>query len=410
MSNQSTLNYRALINNSIQRYSGSLSQMHKSAADEEAISGIKDPNCEGTVSIPTGDGSKPALRNMPPNGANTANDADKQHHIMDVTKPNGVGEGEYTTPRNGDARDAAATSPTTPLDKIAHLAGALRKAAEAVETPATPAPAAPETPAAPATDGAEKVANTEPQMPESLNNPDILMKLASLGAYMMGTEQGRQAVHQTVARELGIKEAAAIVRDASELLKQASAQQPVAPQLTKEAFTKIAAAKMAHKAWLDSFETDLEKQAYMAGAADGDAMADAVEAGVDPATIEANAGQVADEEAMALFRQLIEAGIMTPEEAEAIMAAADADQNAQVTPDELLAYLQAAVQSGEMPVEQADAIAQAYIAQNGGAAPAEAGAEEAAAEAPADEEAVKSAAAKSAQNVADLINTLYATK
>ena len=410
MSNQSTLNYRALINNSIQRYSGSLSQMHKSAADEEAISGIKDPNCEGTVSIPTGDGSKPALRNMPPNGANTANDADKQHHIMDVTKPNGVGEGEYTTPRNGDARDAAATSPTTPLDKIAHLAGALRKAAEAVETPATPAPAAPETPAAPATDGAEKVANTEPQMPESLNNPDILMKLASLGAYMMGTEQGRQAVHQTVARELGIKEAAAIVRDASELLKQASAQQPVAPHLTKEAFTKIAAAKMAHKAWLDSFETDLEKQAYMAGAADGDAMADAVEAGVDPATIEANAGQVADEEAMALFRQLIEAGIMTPEEAEAIMAAADADQNAQVTPDELLAYLQAAVQSGKMPVEQADAIAQAYIAQNGGAAPAEAGAEEAAAEAPADEEAIKSAAAKSAQNVADLINTLYATK
>ena len=409
MSNQSTLNYRALINNSIQRYSGSLSQMHKSAADEEAISGIKDPNCEGTVSIPTGDGSKPALRNMPPNGANTANDADKQHHIMDVTKPNGVGEGEYITPRNGDARDAAATSPTTPLDKIAHLAGALRKAAEAVETPAA-APVAPETPTAPAAEGAEKVANTEPQMPESLNNPDILMKLASLGAYMMGTEQGRQAVHQTVARELGIKEAAAIVRDASELLKQASAQQPAAPQLTKEEFTKIAAAKMAHQAWLNSFETDLEKQAYMAGAADGDAMADAVEAGVDPATIEANAGQIADEEAMALFQQLIEAGIMTPEEAEAIMAAADADQNAQVTPDELLAYLQAAVQSGQMPVEQADAIAQAYIAEHGGAAPAEAGAEEAAAEAPADEEAVKSAAAKSAQNVADLINTLYATK
>lgn len=399
MSNQSTLNYRALINNSIQRYSGSLSQMHKSAADEEAISGIKDPNCEGTVSIPTGDGSKPALRNMPPNGANTANDADKQHHIMDVTKPNGVGEGEYITPRNGDARDAAATSPTTPLDKIAHLAGALRKAAE---TPAAPA--------APATDGAEKVANTEPQMPASLDNPDILMKLASLGAYMMGTEQGRQAVHQTVARELGIKEAAAIVRDASELLKQASAQQPVAPQLTQEEFTKIAAAKMAHEAWLNSFETDLEKQAYMAGAADGDAMADAVEAGVDPAAIEAGAGQIADEDAVMLLQQLIEEGIMSPEEAEAILAAADADQDSQITPDELLAYLQTAVQSGEMSTEQADAIAQAYIEQMGGEVPAEAGAPEAAAEAPVAEEAVKTAAAKSAQNVTDLINTLYATK
>ena len=392
MSNKSTLNYRALIDNSLQRYSGSLSQMHKSAADEEAISGIKDPNCEGTVSIPTGDGSKPALRNMPPNGANTENDADKNHHILDVTKPNGVGEGTYTTPRNGDARDAAANSPTAPLDKIAHLAGALRKAAEA-------APVAEEAVVA------EKVANTEPQMPAQLNNPDILMKLASLGAYMMGTEQGRQAVQQTVAREMGIKEAAAIVRDAGELMKQAAAvQQPVAPQLTQEEFTKIAAAKMAHEAWLGSFETELEKQAYMAGAADGDAMADAVEGGVDPAAIEEAAGAISDEDLMGLFQQLIEGGVMSPEEAEAIIAAADADQSQDISPEELLAYLQEAVQSGQMAPEQADAIAQEYIAaMGGGEAPA-------AEEAPVAEDAVKSAAAHSAQNVTDLINVLYNTK
>lgn len=403
MSNKSTLNYRALIDNSLQRYSGSLSQMHKSAADEEAISGIKDPNCEGTVSIPTGDGSKPALRNMPPNGANTENDADKNHHILDVTKPNGVGEGTYTTPRNGDARDAAATSPTAPLDKIAHLAGALRKAAEA-------APAA--APVAEETAAAEKVANTEPQMPEQLNNPDILMKLASLGAYMMGTEQGRQAVQQTVAREMGIKEAAAIVRDAGELLKQAAAvQKPVAPQLTQEELNKVAAAKMAHEAWLGSFETELEKQAYMAGAADGDAMADAVEGGVDPAAIEEAAGAISDEDLMGLFQQLIEGGVMSPEEAEAIIAAADADQSQDISPEELLAYLKEAVESGQMAPEQADAIAQEYIAaMGGGEAPAAEEAAAAAPEAPVAEEAVKSAAAKSAQNVTDLINVLYNTK
>lgn len=407
MSNKSTLNYRVLIDNSLQRYSGSLSQMHKSAADEEAISGIKDPNCEGTVSIPTGDGSKPALRNMPPNGANTENDADKNHHILDVTKPNGVGEGTYITPRNGDARDAAATSPTAPLDKIAHLAGALRKAAEAAPV-ATPE----SVPAAEETAVAEKVANTEPQMPAQLNNPDILMKLASLGAYMMGTEQGRQAVQQTVAREMGIKEAAAIVRDAGELMKQAAAvQQPATPQLTKEEFTKIAAAKMAHEAWLNSFETELEKQAYMAGAADGDAMADAVEGGVDPAAIEEAAGAISDEDLMALFQQLIEGGVMSPEEAEAIIAAADADQSQDISPEELLAYLQKAVQSGQMAPEQADAIAQEYIAaMGGGEAPVAEEAATAAPEAPVAEDAVKSAAATSAQNVTDLINVLYNTK
>ena len=406
MSNKSTLNYRALIDNSLQRYSGSLSQMHKSAADEEAISGIKDPNCEGTVSIPTGDGSKPALRNMPPNGANTENDADKNHHILDVTKPNGVGEGTYTTPRNGDARDAAATSPTAPLDKIAHLAGALRKAAEAAPVaPVAPAPA----PAAEEAVVAEKVANTEPQMPAQLNNPDILMKLASLGAYMMGTEQGRQAVQQTVSREMGIKEAAAIVRDASELMKQAAAvQKPVAPQLTQEELNKVAAAKMAHEAWLNSFETELEKKAYMAGAADGDAMADAVEGGADPAAIEEAAGAISDEDLMGLFQQLIEGGVMSPEEAEAIIAAADADQSQDISPEELLAYLQEAVQSGQMAPEQADAIAQEYIAaMGGGEAPA---AEAAAPEAPVAEDTVKSAAATSAQNVTDLINVLYNTK
>ena len=107
---------------------------------------------------------------------------------------------------------------------------------------------------------------------------------------------------------------------------------------------------------------------------------------------------------MGLFQQLIEGGVMSPEEAEAIIAAADADQSQDISPEELLAYLQEAVQSGQMAPEQADAIAQEYIAaMGGGEAPA-------AEEAPVAEDAVKSAAAHSAQNVTDLINVLYKTK
>lgn len=390
MSDTNVIKYRSMLDSAKSRYTGLL---QKQAADEEAISGIKDPNCEGTVSIPGGDGSKPSLRNMPPNGSNTSGEEDKQHHIMDVTKPNGVGEGKYTVPRNGDARDAAATSPTAPLDKIAQLAGALSQAAAPAEKAATAAPT-----------------SVEPQMPAQLDDPDILSKLASIGAYMMGTEQGRQAVQNTIAREAGIKEAAAIVNAAGAMLKQAAAAE-LEPQLSEDDMKKIAAAKLAHESWLNQFETDLEKQAYMAGAADGDAMADAVEAGVDPTAVEeaADAG-MSDEEVMGLLQEAMAQGLISEEEVNAILEAAaqgDADQSGDIGPEELLAILEQAIASGELDEATANQIAENYIAaMQGGAAAPEA---EAGAEVPAEEE-VKTAAAKSTQQVTDLINTLYATK
>lgn len=399
MSDTNVIKYRSMLDSAKNRYTGLL---QKQAADEEAISGIKDPNCEGTVSIPGGDGSKPSLRNMPPNGSNTSGEEDKQHHIMDVTKPNGVGEGKYTVPRNGDARDAAANSPTAPLDKIAQLAGALSKAATSeVEKSATSEVEKS------VTSEAEKAATAEPQMPEQLNDPDILSKLASIGAYMMGTEQGRQAVQNTIAREAGIKEAAAIVNAAGAMLKQAAAE----PEFTEAEMKKIAAAKLAHEAWLNQFKTDLEKQAYMAGAADGDAMADAVEAGIDPAAIEGAAAEgMTDEEVMGLLQEAMAQGLISEEEVNAILEAAaqgDVNQSGDIGPEELLAILEQAIASGEIDEATANQIAENYIAAVQGAA---AEAPEAAAEELPAEEEVKSAAAKSTQNVADLINTLYATK
>lgn len=376
---------------------GALTSMSKSAADEEALTGIKDPTNEGTVSIPSGDGDKASNRDLPTNGSNEPDGGDKMHHILDVTKPNGVGQGSYITPRNGTAIDEAVNSPTKSLDKIAQLAGAL------VGEPA------------------EKQATADVNMPESLEY-DILTKLASIGAYMLGSERGRQAVEQTIAHEAGIKEAAAIVNAAGDMMKQA-ADHVTAQQQEAEAvlMIKAAAAETAHAAWLDSFQTDLEKQAYMAGAQDGAAMADAEEAGVSPEAIDAASEEgMSDEEIMAMLQEAVAQGLISEEEVEAILAQAaqgDTDQDEMIGPDEFAAILQAALQSGEITEEQASQAAQMYLAQVEGMAGGAEGAvapEAAEAVTPEDaamaEEAVKTAAAHSTQNVANIVNYLYGAK
>lgn len=384
---------------------GALTSMSKSAADEEALTGIKDPTNEGTVSIPSGDGDKASNRDLPTNGSNEPDGGDKMHHIMDVTKPNGVGQGSYVTPRNGTAIDEAVNSPTKSLDKIAQLAGALQSSEQQ----------------APVEEPAEKQATADVNMPESLEY-DILTKLASIGAYMLGSERGRQAVEQTIAHEAGIKEAAAIVNAAGDMMKQAAAHATAQQQEAEAALMiKAAAAETAHKAWINSFQTDLEKQAYMAGAQDGAAMADAEAAGVSPEAIDAASAEgMSDDEIMAMLQEAVAQGLISEEEVEAILAQAaqgDTDQNEMIGPDEFAAILQAALQSGEITEEQASQAAQMYLAQVEGMAGGAEGAvapEAAEAVTPEDaaaaEEAVKTAAAHSTQNVANIVNYLYGAK
>lgn len=380
---------------------GALTSMSKSAADEEALTGIKDPTNEGTVSIPSGDGDKASNRDLPTNGSNEPDGGDKMHHIMDVTKPDGVGQGSYVTPRNGTAIDEAVNSPTKSLDKIAQLAGALQSSEQQ----------------APVEEPAEKQATADVNMPESLEY-DILTKLASIGAYMLGSERGRQAVEQTIAHEAGIKEAAAIVNAAGDMMKQAAAQQKEAEAAL---MIKAAAAEAAHTAWLGSFKTDMEKQAYMAGAQDGAAMADAEAAGVSPEAIDAASAEgMSDDEIMAMLQEAVAQGLISEEEVEAILAQAaqgDSNQDEMIGPDEFAAILQAALQSGEITEEQASQAAQMYLAQVEGMAGGAEGAvapEAAEAVTPEDaalaEEAVKTAAAHSTQNVANIVNYLYGAK
>lgn len=397
--------FRDLFARAQARRQGALTSMSKSAADEEALTGIKDPTNEGTVSIPSGDGDKASNRDLPTNGSNEPDGGDKMHHIMDVTKPNGVGQGSYVTPRNGTAIDEAVNSPTKSLDKIAQLAGALQSSAQQ----------------APVEEPAEKQATADVNMPESLEY-DILTKLASIGAYMLGSERGRQAVEQTIAHEAGIKEAAAIVNAAGDMMKQAAAHVTTQQQEAEAVLMiKAAAAETAHTAWLNSFQTDLEKQAYMAGAQDGAAMADAEAAGVSPEAIDAASAEgMSDEEIMAMLQEAVAQGLISEEEVEAILAQAaqgDTDQNEMIGPDEFAAILQAALQSGEITEDQAAQAAQMYLAQVEGMAGGAAGAvapEAAEAVTPEDaalaEEAVKTAAAHSTQNVANIVNYLYGAK
>lgn len=384
---------------------GALTSMSKSAADEEALTGIKDPTNEGTVSIPSGDGDKASNRDLPTNGSNEPDGGDKMHRIMDVTKPNGVGQGSYVTPRNGTAIDEAVNSPTKSLDKIAQLAGALQSSEQQ----------------APVEEPAEKQATADVNMPESLEY-DILTKLASIGAYMLGSERGRQAVEQTIAHEAGIKEAAAIVNAAGDMMKQAAAHVTAQQQEAEAALMiKAAAAETAHAAWLNSFQTDLEKQAYMAGAQDGAAMADAEAAGVSPEAIDAASAEgMSDDEIMAMLQEAVAQGLISEEEVEAILAQAaqgDSNQDEMIGPDEFAAILQAALQSGEITEDQASQAAQMYLAQVEGMAGGAEGAvapEDAEAVTPEDaamaEEAVKTAAAHSTQNVANIVNYLYGAK
>lgn len=348
----------------------------KMAADQEALTGIKDPNCLGTVSIPDcGDGSNRSAQGLPTNKSNME-EPNKEHNIMNVTKPNGVGQGSYVSPKNGTAADEAVKSPTTPLDK---LAGAIKGMKEAT------ARLNPE------------AAQQTFELPVSLASDSSLMdKLASIGGIMLGSEEGQRAVAAVLEKEAGIAEARAIIAEAQDTMyKAAAAEQFYAnnDMITEQeyAMQKIASAKVAHQAWYNQFNTDLEKYAYAQGADDGDAIADAVQQGADVESM----ADVSDEDVLAYLQELVQSGQISQEEAEAVLQAiGDAGQDG-LTPAEMAEAIEAAVQSGEITPEHAQALAQQYMSQFSGEA--DAGMDPAVAE----------AAAETTEKTAAVINHLW---
>lgn len=386
-----------MANKSVQMFNDWLSQAEdlvksasvKVAADNEALNGIKDPTDRGQVSIPDcGDGSNRTAQGLPSN-ANNMGEPSKEHNIMDVTKPNGVGQGQYTVPADGSAADKAVTSPTAPLSKLAasllevnNAANAVRGAATATQTKA----------ASPATF----------ELPVSLaSDADLMSKLASIGGLMLGSEAGQRAVADVLEKQAGLDEARAIIAEAEAALYKEASQNIHDNTIMDETMIKQATACYnSHAAWLNQFGTDMEKIAYANGAEDGEAIADAVEAGADPSAL----ADVSDEEVLEYLQELVESGQIAPEEAEAVIQAlGDAGQDG-VTPEEVADAIREAVESGELTPEQGQLIAQQYMEEfQGGAGDEEAAAAEAAAADP----AVQAAAAEATEKTAAVVNSLW---
>lgn len=458
--------YREFLKEAASRYQNA-GEVIKQAADEEALNGIKDPDSKGTTSIPGfGDGSNRSAQSLPENRSNMG-EPNKDRNIINVTDPNGTGQGEYIQPRDGDALDNAATSPTTPLEKMSSIAAQLKASAEAmksafsksaaqaeqapVQAEQAPvqteqAPAAEQAPAqteqAPAQEAAPQEKQASPgfgntDMPTSLDNPDIMSKLAATAYVALGTEDGARALTEALEKQAGAEEARAIIYQLSqdlekeaaaaaayneELAKQASVQSLIARQqaeqvyaaqqyeMQKQAaaaqqasakpqgipyveFQKAAMADMAHNEWCKFFnDSPLQKQAYAQGAADGDAAAAAMAEGGEPDI--PGAGDVTADDVVAYLQQLVESGQIQQEEAEAVLQTLGAAADDGVDPQEFADALRQAVESGQVSPEEAEVIAQQYMAQFGGGEGAPAGAPDGGAEVPpgAEEEAAAAAA------------------
>lgn len=440
--------YRNFLKEAASRYRNA-GEVIKQAADEEALNGIKDPDSKGTTSIPGfGDGSNRSALSLPENKSNME-EPNKDRNIINVTNPNGTGQGEYIQPRDGDALDDAATSPTTPLEKMSSIAAALKASAESMKNALGKSAAQ-----APVQQAPETAGFSNADMPDNLDSPDIMSKLAATAYVALGTEEGAKALTEALEKQAGAEEARAIINQLSvelekeaamaaayneemarqeslaarqyaaqqyaaqqyELQKQASAQPAVQPQgIPYAEFQKAAAGNMAHNEWLNYFnDSPMQKQAYAQGAVDGEAAADAMAEGGEPDI--PGAGDVTADDVVAYLQQLVESGQIQQEEAEAVLQTLGAAADDGVDPQEFADALRQAVESGQVSPEEAEVIAQQYMAQFGvgdeAAAEEEAGevppgAEEEAAMAAAQDPVAAGAAAEGVQKAASVVKGLW---
>lgn len=348
--------------------------------DKQASFEATDPTCRGTVTIPDcGDGSNREKLNLPKNMTNYG-EPDKMHNLISVTKPNGTGQGEYISPRNGTARDAAVGTFTAPMDKLADAAAELKKSSDKVQKQAQ----APQ--------------QQDVQMSDiDVNDAAILSKLAGLGALALQHEEGRRTMQAILEKEAGIKEAQNIISQTTDMITNYANNQQAEEDAQMQ---KLAAASLSHQAWLNQFETEFEKVAYAQGALDGEQAAQALEAGQDPSA--SDVGDLTDEDVIQTLQELVESGQLDESDVQALLGGVqEAGADGDLTPDEIAQLLQEGVQSGEITPEQAQAVAQAVLAEGGDAAAAAAGPtpEEAAAD-----PAVAKTAAYHLQNTANILN------
>lgn len=357
------------------------------------LAGAKDPADKGTVTIPGfGDGADRAAQGLPRSMDNFGSHG-SENCLSTVSDPQGTGEGSYITPKDGDAKDKAATSPTTPLSKIAQAQAAL-KAATAAKADAT---------AAKADATASKSASTQPdvELPSNIQgNPTLMQKLAAISQAMLATEHGRRYVNEFLEKEAGMQEANGIIEQVRAAMMQKQASEQVAAQDQYIMEKSAAAVEASHNVWLNQCQDDMEKIAYATGAVDGQAAAEAAMAGGEPA-IEGE--EPTAEDVMECLQELVEAGEVSPEEAQAVIASlGEAAEDGGISGEELAERLRAGVESGEISPEQAEVIAQAFMEDMAAGEAAE-GAEEA----PEMDPEVAAAVAPEVEKTASVLNALW---
>lgn len=392
--------------------------LQKKAADEAALA-MKDPNCKGTVSAPDHpDGDNRSELGLPENQRNTNSPGTLPRNIL-ATDPNGVGQGEYITPENGDAKDKAYTSPTTPLSKIAEtLQRGVDGLFSSAEEVATPAPVQP-----------EKSASQEVGLPTDIKNqPDLMSKLAHFGAAMCATTEGQIALERQLKKQAGISEAHALIQtvmaeNAAELQKAAAYQEAMmakqagaeeaaiaaAAQLTPAQMEKVAAAYKAHSAVMDQFQYPFEKQAYMAGAADAEAMDAGLQEDPSAPAIPGMEGQLTEEDIMEAIGELVQSGQIPPEAVEAILTELSADGEPGGSLADIATIIEQAVASGELAPEEAQQLVNEILANDPEAAAALGGGapEGAPAEAPVEAAAAAAAAEDAVTKAASVLQSLF---
>lgn len=352
--------------------------MFKSSSNAD-LAGAKDPADKGTVTIPGfGDGADRAAQGLPRSMDNFGSHG-SENCLSTVSDPQGTGEGSYITPKDGDAKDKAATSPTAPLSKIAQAQAALKAATAA------------------------KSASTQPdvELPSNIQgDPTLMQKLAAISQAMLATEHGRRYVNEFLEKEAGMQEANGIIEQVRAAMMQKQASEQVAAQEQYIMEKSAATVEASHNVWLNQCQDDMEKIAYATGAVDGQAAAEAAMAGGEPA-IEGE--EPTAEDVMECLQELVEAGEVSPEEAQAVIASlGEAAEDGGISGEELAEMLREGVESGEISPDQAEAIAQAFMEDMAGGEAAE-GAEEA----PEMDPEVAAAAAPEVEKTASVLNALW---
>lgn len=177
-----------------QQWQADLSLRKQASAQAKQASAMdaEDPTEKGQVEAkPNGDAAHRSNINLPDNPTrNTVQTKDGIHGLC-ATGPYSVGEGEYPTAIDGDAKDEAYKTPATPLDKIA---GNLARSAEQFTIPADVA-----------------------------QDSDIMRKMAYIGQLAMADERGQALVDDIITKQAGRAEAQAILTEAYNTLQKESA-------------------------------------------------------------------------------------------------------------------------------------------------------------------------------------------